>query len=109
MAQEFIKAALTSDIAAGEKKLVQVGGNWTLLVNVGDEYYAVDGICSHASAVLSRGQLDGDELMCPLHKSVFNVRTGEVLTPPASGNLRVYPVRIDGENILVGPPESQVY
>lgn len=106
MGQDFVKAALTSEIAAGEKKLVHVGDTWTLLVNLEGKYYAIDGKCSHASAVLSRGQLDGDELMCPLHKSVFNVRTGEVLTPPASGNLKVYPVRIDGEDILVGPPET---
>ena len=106
MAQDFVKAALTSEIATGEKKLVKVGNIWTLLVNLGGEYYAIDGICSHASTILSRGQLDGDELMCPLHKSVFNVKTGEVLTPPALGNLTVYPVRVDGENILVGPPAT---
>lgn len=107
MAQDFIRVAITGELASGEKKLVHVGNNWILLVNLEGQYYAVDGICSHASTNLSRGQLNGDEVTCPLHKSKFNVKTGEVLTPPADGDLTSYPVRIDGQDILIGSPETR--
>jgi len=32
----------------------------------------------------------------------FNLRTGEVMDEPADENLRTYPVRIEGSDILVG-------
>ena len=103
--QDFTKAALTTDLAPGEKKLVHIGKEWILLANVEGEYRAVEGRCTHANVVLSRGQLDGEEVTCPLHKSVFNVRTGEVIAPPASRALKVFTVRVDGEQVLIGPPE----
>ncbi len=104
MPEEYVKAASVGDLAPGEKKLVRLGPERILLANVDGEYYAVDELCPHAYALLSRGQLDGDELMCPLHASSFNVRTGQVLSPPCAEDLTVYPVTIEGEDILVGPP-----
>ena len=41
---------------------------------------------------------------CSLHESVFNVKTGEVVGPPAGEGLSVYQVRVDGNDILIGPP-----
>ena len=54
----------------------------------------------------SEGELDGEQVECPLHSSVFNVTTGEVIGPPGDENLRVFQVRIDGQNILVRPPNG---
>ena len=74
-----------------------------LLVNVEGEVHACDDICTHAYASLSEGDLDGAEVQCPLHGAIFNVRTGKVLTPPAVDSLRTFEVRVDGDDILVGP------
>jgi nitrite reductase/ring-hydroxylating ferredoxin subunit len=106
MPQGFVKAARVADLAPGEKKSVRIGDRRMLLVNVGGGYYAVDDLCTHAYAVLSKGQLYGDEIVCPLHGSSFNIRTGAVLTPPASKSLTLYEVRLKGNDILVGPPRS---
>ena len=48
--------------------------------------------------------MNGEEIECPLHGSAFNLTTGEALTPPASESIRVFQVRIDGSDVLVGPP-----
>lgn len=103
MPQEFVKAAHTGEILPGQKKLVRIGDKRILLVNVGGSYFAVDGICPHAYAALSIGQLYGDELVCPVHGSAFNLKTGEVLSPPAGKGLTVYPVKIAGDQILINP------
>ena len=103
--QDFTQAALTTDLAPGEKKLVHIGIEWILLANIEGEYLAVDGKCTHSNVVLSRGQLYGEEVTCPLHKSIFNIRTGEVIVGPASRPLKVFTVRIDGEHVLIGQPE----
>ena len=68
-------------------------------------YHAVDAVCPHAYALLNLGQLYDDELVCSVHGSTFNVKTGEVLSPPASQGLTVYSVRLEGDDILIGPPE----
>lgn len=104
MQQGFVKAARAGELAPGQKKLVYLGGQRVLLVNVAGRYYAVAEECPHAQAVLSKGQLYGEEVVCPLHGSAFNVRTGAVLSPPATEGLTVYQVRTEGEDILVGPP-----
>ena len=103
MPADFVKVAQTSDLAPGQMKQVQAGDELILLVNLDGEYYAMDDICSHAYAPLTQGDLNGEEVECPLHGSAFNVKTGEVLSPPANQSLETFAVRIEGDDILVGP------
>lgn len=104
MPQDFVRVAQTGDVPPGGMKQVQVGEEEILLVNLEGSYFAVSDICTHAYASLSEGDLTGEEVECPLHGGTFNVKSGEVLGPPASDNLTVYPVRVDGDDILVGLP-----
>ena len=71
--------------------------------NVAGNIQACDNLCTHALAPLSEGELSEERVECPLHGSVFSVITGEVFGAPANENLRVFQVRIDGQDILVGP------
>ena len=102
----FVKVAEVGEISPGEMKVVEVGEAQILLVNVEGNIHACDDICSHAYASLSEGDLNGDEIECPLHGSAFNVITGEALTPPAEDSIRVFEVRIDGQDVLVGPAKG---
>jgi len=100
----FVKVADLGELSPGEMKSVEVGDDQVLLANVGGDIYACDNLCTHAFAPLAEGALDGEQVECPLHGSVFNVTTGEVNDPPADESLRVFQVRIEGQDILVGPP-----
>ena len=100
------KVADIGELSPGETKDVEVGGGQVLVVNVDGTIYACDEICSHAYAGLSEGDLNGDEIECPLHGAAFNVTTGECLPPPAQENLRVFPVQLEGQDVLVGPSNS---
>ena len=102
----FVKVAEVGEISPGGMKVVEVGEEQILLVNVEGDIHACDDICSHAYASLSEGDLNGDEVECPLHGSAFNVITGEALTPPAEDRIRVFEVRIDGQDVLVGPAKG---
>ena len=99
----FMKVADVGELSPGEMKYVEVGGDQVLLANVEGTIYACDNLCTHAFAPLAEGDLDGEHVECPLHGSVFNVVTGEVIDPPAAKNLKVFQVRIEGQEILVGP------
>jgi 3-phenylpropionate/trans-cinnamate dioxygenase ferredoxin subunit len=104
----FIKAASVDEIRPGRMKRVEINGLRLLLANVDGRYYAAQDSCTHEEASLSRGVLQGELVKCPLHGSRFNVRTGEALEEPAEENLKTYPVRIEGGDVLIGvpPPES---
>ena len=106
MPQEFVKVASTGELPPGTKRLVEIEGQRILLVNLAGKYYAVDELCPHAYGILSRGQLYGDEVVCPVHGAAFDVKTGTVLTPPAEQDLTAYQVKVQGDDILVGPPRT---
>ena len=106
MPEDFVKAAQTGEVLPGKMKVVELGSENILLVNVNGTVHAIDDTCSHAYASLSEGELEGSELECPLHGAMFDLTTGQPQTPPAEEPITVYQVKVDGDDILVGPPAS---
>ena len=102
----FVKVAQIDDLSPGEMMMVEVGDGRILLANVEGSVHAIDDICSHAYASLSEGDLNGQEVECPLHGSAFDLVSGEAVTPPATESVKVYELRIEGQDILLGPAKS---
>ena len=100
---EFVQAAKAGELAPGEMKLVEAGDRAIVLLNVDGGFYALDNECTHAGCDLADGELEGNTLECPCHGSRFNVMTGAVENPPAVEPVPTYPVRIEGDDVLVGP------
>lgn len=64
------------------------------------EVFAVADTCTHEEASLSEGFLEGAAIECPWHSSVFDVRTGELLGPPATDAIATFPVVVvDGDDV----------
>lgn len=99
--EDFVKAADTKDIPPSKMKEVQVDGENICVANVEGKYYAIGSICTHEGGPLADGTLEGYEVECPWHQSKFDVRTGEVTSPPASEPESSYEVKVDGNNILI--------
>jgi anthranilate 1,2-dioxygenase large subunit len=95
------KAASLDALRDGEVLGVELGGKALALFRIGDEVHATDGICTHALALLAEGFVEGGTIECPLHQAVFDIRTGEVLSGPATEDLEVYRVKIEGADVLV--------
>jgi 3-phenylpropionate/trans-cinnamate dioxygenase ferredoxin subunit len=87
----------------GEIKRADVDGTPVCVVRVDDgEFFAIDDQCTHGWSSLSgEGWLQGREIECGLHSTVFDVTTGEPLSPPATVALRTYTVLIDGDDLLI--------
>jgi len=107
MPEKMIDAGKASALHPGKMQRVDVGGRRILIANVAGRLCAVDDTCTHEDASLSSGVLDGEWVRCPLHGSRFNVCTGQALEEPAEENLRSYPVRVDGERILIALPDAE--
>ncbi len=99
----FVTVARVSDVPPGSVRRVEVGGHLVALANVGGEFFAIDDTCTHEEASLSEGGLTGEVVVCPKHGSRFNVKTGRVLSLPAVRSVAVYPVRVEGDAVLVSP------
>jgi nitrite reductase/ring-hydroxylating ferredoxin subunit len=99
---QFTKVSTVEEVAVGKMKEVRVGARTIVLANVDGEYLAFDGVCTHAQCPLAGGFLDGYTLTCYCHGAQFDIKKGDVLSPPATNRLGVYPVKIEGSNILVG-------
>ncbi len=101
LSEDFVKVANTNDIQPSQMKEVEVDGQNICVVNVEGKYYAIGSICTHEGGPLADGTLDGYEVECPWHNSKFDVRTGEVTSPPASEPEPAYEVKVDGNSILI--------
>lgn len=106
MSDGFVRIASLGDVAPGKMKRFEVAGQRILLANVDGRFYATADTCTHEDASLSAGSLRGELVRCPLHGSRFNVCTGKVMDEPAVQDLRTYPVRVEGDSILVGLASS---
>ena len=98
---DFVKVADTKDIQPSHMKEVQLDGENICLANVEGKYYAIGNVCTHEGGPLADGTLEDYEVECPWHNSKFDVRTGEVIDPPASEPEPTYQVKVDGNNILI--------
>src|SRR3954451_134200 len=67
--------------------------------------YAIQDVCSHAEVPLSEGDVEwfagAPTIECWMHGSCFDLRTGEPTNLPATEPVPVYPVRVEGDDVLV--------
>ena len=66
-----------------------------------DGYYATDGLCTHETVHLEDGLVMDDEIECPMHQGIFNIKTGEVIQDPPCEALKTYPLKIEEEKIYI--------
>ncbi len=97
----FVRVCDVADVADGTALRVDVADRDVAVVRDGDDWYAIDDECSHAAIPLSEGDVEGCEIECWLHGSRFDLRTGKPSGPPATEPVAVYPVKIDGDDVLV--------
>ena len=90
-----------SDVPPGELTLAKAGQALVLLSNVDGQIYATSWTCPHEGAALNYGFLEGNEVVCASHGAIFDVITGDVLSGPSDYGIVCFPVKIEGEDILV--------
>jgi nitrite reductase/ring-hydroxylating ferredoxin subunit len=97
----FVEVAAVENLTDGQMVGVEVNGERVLVANIGGEFYAIGGVCTHEKANLDEGSLCEGVVYCPLHFSAFDVRSGEVLGPPADRPTPTYQVKVSNGRLLV--------
>jgi len=103
LTSEFITVGRPEEVPDGGACAFDVGGVPVAVFNCGGTFFGVSDVCTHAHALLHEGSLDRVRctVECPLHGAEYDLRTGEVLTPPATEPLAVYAVRVQQGSLQV--------
>lgn len=111
----WTKACAVDALAPGARQVIKVGDRKVLLLNQAGTLHAVDNVCPHLKLPMQKGKIKGCNIVCPWHRSSFDLNSGEVVTwspfPPVVGKvlgsisspkpIAVFPTRIEDGNIWI--------
>ena len=101
----FERVCALSDVPEDGALRVELADIDVAVVRFEGQVYALEDKCSHADVPLSEGDVEllggAPTIECFLHGSCFDLRTGEPTNLPATEPVDVYPVRVEGEDVLV--------
>lgn len=87
--------------ASGDLAGFDVNGRQVAVANVDGTLYAFDDVCTHQQCLVSGGELDGTNVICPCHGGTYDVRTGEVLAGPPPAPLATFPAREENGSVQI--------
>jgi len=96
-----IKLCSTDEVAVGSAIRVETGELALAVFNVGGEFYVTDDNCTHGPGLLSEGYIEDDIVECNFHNGQFNIRTGEVVSPPCMIPVKTYPTVVEDGSVYV--------
>jgi 3-phenylpropionate/trans-cinnamate dioxygenase ferredoxin subunit len=110
---EAINIGTIDDIEEGEARVVPAEENGTdvdiAIFHAEDSnFYALDDTCTHETASLADGWIEGTEVECPVHSAKFCLKSGTVLCMPATLAARTHKVEVSGNDVLLYPSVSVV-
>ncbi|MBK1731368.1 Rieske (2Fe-2S) protein [Thiococcus pfennigii] len=103
MDSPFVAVARAADIPSGGFTKVEIAGRAFLVAHVGEDWYAVEDLCSHEDFPLSYGCLEGGRIKCSLHGSRFDLKSGRPLEEPADTPIATYRVALADGQVWLDP------
>jgi 3-phenylpropionate/trans-cinnamate dioxygenase ferredoxin subunit len=102
VADGFVRVCSVDDLPTVGALQTEIAGEMLAIVrdSAGD-IHAIQDTCSHENVSLSEGEVEDGEIECWLHGSRFDLRSGKPTGLPATAPIAVYPVKIDGDDVLV--------
>ena len=99
---DYVDVAATDDFADKQMIGTMIDGVRVAVAHIGEDFFAFGAVCTHEKANLDEGVISEHQVYCPLYFSSFDVRTGEVLAPPAEHGVPTYPVKVEDGRVYVG-------
>jgi biphenyl 2,3-dioxygenase ferredoxin subunit len=89
------------EVAPNAALKVETNGLSIAVFNLNGHYFAMDDLCSHGPGSLSEGYIEGEEIECDFHNGRFNIKTGEVTSPPCMIPQKIYPVTVEDGTVFI--------
>ena len=96
-----IELCSSDDVAPGTALKVDTNGLELAVFNVEGAFFVMDDLCTHGPGSLSEGFIDGDVIECPFHNGQFDIKTGEVVSPPCMVPQKIYPVTVEDGKVVI--------
>src|SRR3712207_3616899 len=105
---DWEKVAEVGEVPDNDMREIEAYGERLVLANIAGHYHVFGAWCPHVGTSLAMGYLNEHVVTCFAHLWRFDVRDGAIVYPPMQGvsrgyDLPSYPVRVEGNDILVGP------
>jgi nitrite reductase/ring-hydroxylating ferredoxin subunit len=91
----------TADVAPGNALKVEAGDLILAVFNVEGEFYVTDDSCTHGPGSLSEGYIEDEVVECNFHNGQFNIKTGEVVSPPCMIPIKTYRTVVEDGRVLI--------
>src|SRR5882672_2890639 len=93
----------TVEIEPGTVLKVETEGLSLAVFNLDGAFYVTDDQCTHGPGLLSEGFIEGDVVECNFHNGQFNIKTGEVVSPPCMVPIKTYKTILENGRVLIEP------
>jgi 3-phenylpropionate/trans-cinnamate dioxygenase ferredoxin component len=90
---EFVTVGKAEEVAEGAAKSFPAGGQEIAVARVEGELLAFSDVCTHLGCNLANGEIEGSNIECECHGSVFDMKTGAVANGPATLPVATFEVR----------------
>jgi nitrite reductase/ring-hydroxylating ferredoxin subunit len=96
-----IELCSTSDVEIGAALRVEKNDLTLAVFNLDGEFFVIDDACTHGPGSLSEGYVEGDVVECNFHNGQFNIKTGEVVSPPCMVPVKTYRAIVDDGKVFI--------
>ena len=90
-----------SDVAPGTALKVEIEDLALAVFNLDGEFFVTDDMCTHGPGSLSEGYIDGDVIECNFHNGQFDIKTGEVVSPPCMIPIKTYRTTVENGRVFI--------
>lgn len=96
-----IELCTKDEVSDGKIIKVETEGLTLAVYKVDGEFFVTNDACTHGPGSLSEGYLDGHIIECDFHSGCFDIRSGEVVTPPCMIPIQTYKVVADDLKVII--------
>ncbi|MFI4850544.1 MAG: Rieske (2Fe-2S) protein [Gimesia chilikensis] len=100
---DFEEIASIDDFQDADRLEVFVEDTPVLLIRVGDQYFAIEDVCTHDGQPLTDGCIEEGAIVCPRHGARFDLQTGKALCMPATKPVRTFELEVRDRKIFARP------
>ena len=101
---QLLRVCDVADVPIGGALRVETGDLVLAVFNLGGTLFVTDDQCTHGPGSLSEGDIYDDVVECNFHGGVFNIKTGEVVSPPCMIPLKTYAVSVSNGAVYIAAP-----
>ena len=96
-----VELCKAEDVAPGTALRVEAGGVIVAVFHIEGAFYVTDDACTHGPGSLSEGYIDGDVIECNFHNGQFDIKTGEVVSPPCMIPVKTYAAKVEDGVVVI--------